>query len=223
MKAAIAYGAKKFFLDITRLFGVRFLPWHALAIALTWILVVTGIDWLVVREMRGSSWFSLARSAGMIGFVVPIALPLIALALGLMRRNALLIKTWWLTAQAGITGLLLSFFYKALTGRPGPIRFSVETALADNSDVFQFGFLRGGVFWGWPSSHITVAIAGMVVLMLLYRHNKVVVTLAGLYALYMAVAVSVTFHWLSDGVAGVIFGAIAGFVVAGGHFNTKKV
>lgn len=218
--SGFSLGAKKFFLDFTRLFQARLLSWHALAIGLTWLLVITGVDWWVVTEMRGTSFVGLARFAGLIGFVVPFALPLSALAIGLMRKNAMLMRTWWLTAQAGITGLLLSFFYKALTGRPGPIRFSLETALADNSDVFQFGFLRGGVFWGWPSSHITVAVAGMVTLMILYKHNRLAVALAFLYALYMTISVSVTFHWLSDGVAGVIFGTLVGIVVAGSQKKT---
>jgi membrane-associated phospholipid phosphatase len=27
----------------------------------------------------------------------------------------------------------------------------------DSRHGFQFGFLKGGIFWGWPSGHTTVA------------------------------------------------------------------
>jgi hypothetical protein len=212
----VAYALRKFIGDIATLFSGRNLPWHVLAIALTYVAVVTGLDgWVsTVARQAGLRDFARLGNAGFVGFFMPFALPLIALALGWLRRNKALIRTGLLIAQAEITGLLLSFFYKALTGRPGPSGFRpLAEGITDPSTVFQFGFLRGGVFWGWPSSHITVAVSAAVVLMVLYRHNAVVKYLALLYAVYMALSVSVTFHWFSDGIAAIIFGSLVGLTV----------
>ncbi len=208
MRAVIS----KFFGDIGRIFSEKNLVWHGAAIVITYILVVTGFDWWIVTTFGQSTVRSVAFSAGFIGFYAPIVVPLIYLAVGYARRNSQFTKTGWLIAQAEITGLLLSSFYKVFTGRPGPTQFHAVPPV-DMSHVFRFGFYEGGVFWGWPSSHITVAVAGAVVLMLLYRHNTVVKYLACAYAVYMALAVSITFHWFSDGVAGVIFGTIVGLTV----------
>ena len=83
----------------------------------------------------------------------------------------------------------------------------------DSSHGFQFGFLRGGVFWGWPSSHTTIAFAMMLCLVALYPKNRWLMVGALLYAFYVGFAVSVTIHWLSEFVAGAIIGSVIGIVV----------
>jgi membrane-associated phospholipid phosphatase len=93
-------------------------------------------------------------------------------------------------------------------------------SLVDSSHGFQFGFLKGGVFWGWPSSHTTVAFAMAACLIALYPKNKMLVPLSALYALYVGFAVSVTIHWLSEFVAGAIIGSMIGMVV-GRSFKAK--
>jgi membrane-associated phospholipid phosphatase len=127
--------------------------------------------------------------------------------------------------QAAILGYLISCCYKAFTGRiPPPFRgFRMssgnEGSLTDTSHGFQFGFLKGGVFWGWPSSHTTVAFAMTACLIMLYPKNKALVILAGLYALYIGLGVSVSIHWFSEFVAGAIIGSVIGTVV-GRSFNS---
>ena len=90
----------------------------------------------------------------------------------------------------------------------------------NSSHGFQFGFLKGGVFWGWPSSHTTVAFAMAACLIALYPKNRLLVFLAALYALYIGFSVSVSIHWLSEFVAGAIIGSVTGTVV-GRSFGTK--
>jgi len=90
----------------------------------------------------------------------------------------------------------------------------------DSSRGFQFGFLKGGVFWGWPSGHTTVTFAMTVCLIVLYPKNKMAVFLALLYALYIGLGISVTIHWFSEFVAGAIIGSVIGTVV-GKSFRTK--
>ena len=93
-------------------------------------------------------------------------------------------------------------------------------SLTDTSHGFQFGLLKGGVFWGWPSSHTTVAFAMSVCLVTLLPKQKSLAVLALAYALYVGLAVSVSIHWLSEFVAGAIIGSLVGRVV-GASFRTR--
>jgi len=59
-----------------------------------------------------------------------------------------------------------------------------------------------------------VAVAGSAVIRALVPESRLVRSLALLYAAWMAASVSISFHWLSDGIAGVIVGTVIGDVVA---------
>jgi membrane-associated phospholipid phosphatase len=85
--------------------------------------------------------------------------------------------------------------------------------ITDISHQFQFGFWEHGIFWGWPSSHTTVAFAMAVSLMYLYPKNKLIRYLAPLYALYIGLGISIGIHWFSEFIAGIIFGSLIGVVV----------
>jgi len=93
-------------------------------------------------------------------------------------------------------------------------------SLLDTSHGFQIGFLKGGVFWGWPSSHTTVTFAMAVCLIMFHPKNRMVVFLVLLYAFYIGLGVSVTIHWFSEFVAGAIIGSVIGAAV-GRSFRTK--
>jgi membrane-associated phospholipid phosphatase len=81
---------------------------------------------------------------------------------------------------------------------------------ADMSHIFQFGFLRGGVFWGWPSSHTTIAFAMAVTILMLLPKQRWVGCVAMAYAFYVGIGVSMTIHWFSDFAAGAIIGSAIG-------------
>src|SRR5213079_1034061 len=90
-----------------------------------------------------------------IGGLLPIILPLGLLALGSLTGRARTRLFGWAVGQAEVIGGLIAAAYKAITGRAHPSHL----VGADLSHTFRFGFLRGGVFWGWPSSHTTIAFA----------------------------------------------------------------
>ena len=95
------------------------------------------------------------------------------------------------------------------------------SALIDSSHGFQLGFLKGGIFWGWPSGHTTVAFSMALCLTTLYPKNKIVVLCALLCAFYVGLAVSVTIHWVSEFAAGAIIGSVIGMTV-GKSFRTES-
>ncbi len=194
----------------TKLFG------HILAISITFFIVRSGIDWMYFKATRPFPKFLV--SAVILGWLVPIVFPIGWFIAGYVRRNQRMICVAFSTAQAAITGFLISSLYKAITGRPSP---NATLTLIDTSRNFHFGFLRGGVLAGWPSSHTTIAFSMATAAWVLYPDSKMARFIALFYALYIGVGVSITAHWFSDFVAGSIIGTMIG-VTAGNSFKLKR-
>src|ERR1035441_10460296 len=120
----------------------------------------------------------------MLGSVLPIFGTLGLLVVGVISKNQTIITTAWALGQSVILAYLISISYKAWTGRiPPPFRgfrmsASNANSLTDSSHGFQLGFLKGGIFWGWPSSHATIAFAMSVCLITLFPKTKLMVALA---------------------------------------------
>jgi membrane-associated phospholipid phosphatase len=194
--------------DGARVYAPRRLPWHLVAFALTFVLVTSGFDWTVVTTFRGTQVQRLAYSAASVGFFTPIVVPFLLLLVGAPRRDGRAWSSAWRLVESEVLALVICAAHTAITGRPGPTQSADDT-----SHVFRFGFLEGGLFWGWPSSHVMVAVAGAVAMAVLHRGNRVVRWIALAYAAYMTVCVGITFHWCSDAVAGAIIGTVIGVVV----------
>lgn len=205
--------------NIGRIFSGRNLLWHLLAIGLTYVLVASGFDWFYFVHTRSPELRAILFPAVMLGSFVPILLPIYLLAKGYGRKNAGLIRAFWILVQAQIIAELLSFFYKALTGRIPPRLAEVGT---DISHGFQFGFWRGGIFWGWPSSHTTLAFATAFTMITLFPRSKAICALMLAYAFYVGIGVSATIHWFSEFAAGGIFGTLVGVVVAKSFASNPK-
>ena len=204
--------------NILEVFKPVHLGWHFLAVILTFVTVSTGFDWLYFTNVQDPTIQAWLFPAVIIGFFLPIILPLVLLAFGQARKNKKMIVTAWTLGQAALIGFLVSSFYKILTGRIQP---DLTNTINDISHQFQFGFWQHGIFWGWPSSHTTVAVAMMVSLMVLYPKNKILKFFAILYGLYIGFGVSVGVHWFSEFLAGTIFGILIGLVV--GRFFKAKI
>lgn len=189
------------------------LLWHFLAIILTYILVISGFDWFYFSHSRNSVLGSFLFPAVILGAIVPLFGILIFFAVSTVKKNQTAIFTSYALGQAAIAGLLISDFYKAFTGRMRPPEFSGSPPNLDISRGFRFGFLQGGVFFGWPSSHTTIAFAMATTLIILFPKNKLARYAAIFYALYVGIGVSMTIHWFSDFAAGAIIGTVIGVVV----------
>jgi len=192
--------------------------WHIIAILLTLVLVTSGFDWHYFLSTRAPTLRSLMFPAVHIGGLLPILLPLTLLAFGRLTRNVSTRLIGWAVAQAEIIGGLVAAAYKAITGRAHPSHF----AGTDLSHTFRFGLLRGRVFWGWPSSHTTIAFAMAATIFTLLPKQRWLGYLALAYALYVGIGVSMTIHWFSDFTAGAIIGTVIGVVVGKSFcFNQK--
>ena len=190
-------------------FQGRNLIWHFVAILLTVILVLSGFDWRWFLATRNPALWSWMFPAVVIGGLLPLALPLFLLVVGFIIQSSRTVLAGWAVGQAALLGSLISSTYKAFTGRVHPTHSVGE----DISHVFRFGWLRGGVFWGWPSSHTTIAFAMAVTVFTLCPKQRWLGWMAILYAFYVGIGVSLTIHWFSDFVAGAIIGSVIGVVV----------
>jgi membrane-associated phospholipid phosphatase len=193
--------------------GINLL-WLLLAITLTYVLVTSGFDWWYYQITRSPKLNWLALAAGGSGFVIPVAVPLGMYLIGRRRGSAPLINAGAAAGQAVMIAFIASAVLKAFTGRIQPVvtYYLAAPSEVDNSREFLFGFLRNGIFWGWPSSHTAVALAGTVALALVIRTTTVRIA-AWIFAFFIAAGASVGFHWFSDVAAGVIVGSLIGAVV----------
>lgn len=204
----IFYKFGKNFIDV---FHGKNIFLHLLAVVLTYILVVSGFDWKYFIFFNGSTLQAVLFSAAVLGGLLPIILPIIFYIVGKLKDNIMFQNTAYAIFQAGVLGSIISSIYKTFTGRLQPVFHSAS--LVDISHSFQFGFFRHGIFWGWPSSHTTIAFAIAVTLFVLYPKNLTMRIFAIVFALYIGIGVSMSIHWFSDFVAGAIIGSVIGYVV----------
>ncbi|MDB5238086.1 MAG: hypothetical protein JWM46_356 [Candidatus Kaiserbacteria bacterium] len=190
----------------------RSLWWHTVAILITFVIVTTGLDWTFYEATRSTIFHPIVWAAGIGGFLLPVVVPLGMYIAGAINRNGPLRHKAMAVASAVILASVLAIMYKIFTGRLPP-EFITSIGTTDISHRFDFGFLRNGIFWGWPSSHTAVAVAGGVTIFRLFKNTPVRV-LSVLYMGIVAVGVAVGFHWLSDVAAGAIFGTLIGNIVA---------
>ena len=203
--------------NVLHVFHKRYLPYHVLAIALTAIIVYTGLDW---RYFVGTkTLYPYFFAAVIVGGLIPLFLPPLLILIGKIRKDTALTEKSWVLWQAALVGWLVSSTYKAFTGRIQP---NLGDYVTDISNGFQYGLFKHGIFWGWPSSHTAVAFAMSVAFVTLYPKKRALCVLAILYAFFVGLGVSMSIHWLSDAVAGVIVGSICGLAVGKGFENLNS-
>jgi membrane-associated phospholipid phosphatase len=184
---------------------------YVIAGAATLGLIATNIDWNWYRYTYQNKWiYNTGYSAYYVGQVAPFVISSGIYLYGRSLENNELQITGLAVGQAAILGFSMSIFLKVLTGRVQPIY------LKDPDDVngdFRFGFLKGGVNNGWPSSHTCTAFAMASSLIALYPDNTAIKIGALTYATYIGIGVSTNVHWLSDVVAGALIGYAVGTTV----------
>ena len=135
-------------------------------------LVESGADWRWYRNAIEHPWISrTGRVSVVAGPIVSVAVPLGLYLYGRSERDATIQIAGLALGQAAINAAVLTSVLKAFTGRVGPQHKSETT---DYSKEFRFGFLRGGIYQGWPSSHTATAFSMATALMELYPGNTAI-------------------------------------------------
>ncbi len=189
--------------------GMKIIFFILAAIA-TYAIVQIGTDWRYLLAVRDPDLNRMFFPALVLGGVLPVSLPLFLIFYGWMFEKQIATHAGWALGQAALIGSLISSALKAFTGRVHP---NIYDLAVDSSHNFQFGFLEHGIFWGWPSSHTTIAFAMAVTLILLFPKHRHIVFYAVVYALYIGIGVSLEIHWLSEFVAGAFIGTAIGLTV----------
>ena len=210
---------KTFFANLVASFSGHNLIFHGIAISLTAILVLSGFDWWYFTAHQIPDLQMFLFPALVIGMFFPVIVPVVLYIIGKIGNQKRMVSTAFALAQSAILGSLISSSYKAFTGRIQP---DFRNMTIDGSHDFQFGFLRHGIFWGWPSSHTTIAFSMAFTLIFLYRGHKRVLFGALLYAFYIGIGVSLSIHWFSDFVAGALIGTAIGMTVGKSYKKDEK-
>jgi membrane-associated phospholipid phosphatase len=192
--------------SFTKGFGL----YHLSAIGLSYGLVKSDVDWNYYSYMQDNQlMLSMGSLSVFTGGLVPLAVPLYCYFHGKSNNDNQLTYSALAMGQSVIISLMVSSTYKAVTGRPRP---DVNNN-TDKGDNFHFGFMRRGIFEGWPSGHTMNAFAMAGVLTEMYSEDVSMKVHVWIYAFFIGLGVSTNIHWLSDCVAGALIGYSIGKTV----------
>lgn len=187
------------------------------AVAATALIIPTGVDYSVEHFFNTHPEYGrLAHPVVFTGEFLPFVAGGSLLAYGEIAGDKQVLGASFAVIQASVIELMYNSALKAITGRPHPDWRHVSN-MDSLSRTFRFGFLRGGVFWGWPSGHTAATTAVVSALMGYYPHSTwIEVAGFGLIA-YTIFGVSATnrggMHWFSDAVAGALMSYAVGSTV----------
>jgi membrane-associated phospholipid phosphatase len=190
---------------------------HLAAIGFTYILVYSNMDYYVENFFNENAEYGkYVRPVVYSGMFIPFVVGGGLFADAKIQNNNETLGASFAVLQASLIEFLYNSTLKAITGRSNP-------DWRDNSDMdslsktFQFGFLRGGIFWGWPSGH-TASTMAVVSALTNYYADKTWLKIAG-YSLvgYTIFGVSSVnrggMHWFSDAVAAALMSYAVGSTV----------
>jgi membrane-associated phospholipid phosphatase len=190
------------------------------AVAGTFLIIKSGLDTQVHNFFARNTFFeSYSHQAIGFGAIVPVLLGGGLLGSGLAGGSSRLASAGSAVLQASLLAVCTSTALKALTGRPQPGNHHEQVIYEDNtaSETFRFGFLRGGVFWGWPSGHMLANTAAVTSLLSFYKDKTWLNVAGGAYLGYLFLSVVShgrnSMHWFSDAVAGTLMGYAIGSTV----------
>ncbi len=193
------------------------LYYHLTAVMVTPILVNQDVDYHVEHFFNQHPFYGmLARPVPFTGNFLPIIAGASLLAYAEIKNDNEVLGASFAVIQASLIELMDNTVLKTVTGRPGP-NWRNNSNMEDLSETFRFGFLRGGVFNGWPSGH-TGATMAVVSALTNYYPDKAWLKIVGYsfvaYTMYGVVSVNRGgMHWFSDAVAGALMSYTIGSTV----------
>ena len=189
----------------------------AVSAFVTWIFVLSGLDWAYFVLTQNLGLFGPLIAADGFGYVFPVLVP-----------AGLFIAAWTAPRKgygpaaiaaliSAVLGLAVSMALKSVAGRVSPPHHELgaDLANADNSAGFNIGFMNESILGGWPSSHATVAFAVVVSLMVALPAARRLHMICLILAAFIGIGVTFGFHWLSEFVSGAFIGSSIGLWVGG--------
>ena len=178
---------------------------HLAGIASTFLLVSSNTDYKVEKFFNEHEGYgNAARPVIRMGMYFPFVIGGSLYAYGKFNKDNEAVGASFAVLQSSLIAFLYNSLLKAVTGRPHP-DWRNNDDMKSLSKTFRFGFMRGGIFWGWPSGHTSSTMAVVSALTNFYP-DKTWIKIAGYsYVAYMIFAVSSLnrggMHWFSDAIA----------------------
>jgi len=195
---------------------------HIGAIGVTWFLIESSVDaeveqWAERQSETGTIITSVPGLLG--GMIAPAVVPL---SMIFFTEDKKIQNAGAAVGQAVLIAWSANTLLKAITGRIPPDENPPED-FKKRSEKFKFGFLRNGVFNGWPSGHAMTNMAMATALATYFHDSSTIQYLAYGWASYVMISVTVGVqggvHWISDTLAGGLMGWIIGKTVAEGFLK----
>lgn len=202
--------------------GNAFWGWNGVlqlsAIGLAPILVQSGADREVHNYFVNHQTLEPLTIPAVWGtYVLPLALTGGFYTYGRLQNTQREVAAACAVAQAAGLSFLYQSILKSVTGRPGPEERSMSQEEVEN---FQFGFMEGGVHYGWPSGHMMTTSAMLFSLQAIYPDNQGLRWGSYGYIAYVFGSVlmheGAHMHYLSDAVSGTLMGIAIGRAVGQG-------
>jgi membrane-associated phospholipid phosphatase len=190
---------------------------HLAGVASTYVLVYSNVDYYVEKFFNENEEFGkYARPVIYSGMFLPFAVGGGLFADAKIQKDNETLGASFAVLQASLIEFLYNSSLKAITGRSNP-DWRDNTDMDSLSKTFQFGFLRGGIFWGWPSGH-TASTMAVVSALTNYYPNKTWLKIAGSslvgYTIFGVSAVNRGgMHWFSDAIAAALMSYAIGSTV----------
>lgn len=200
------------------------LYFHLAGVASTAILVASDADYHIHKyfnehEGYGNTTIPVIRYAIYFPFVIGGSL----FAFGKLKKDDEAVSASYAVLQSTIIAFSYNTLLKSITGRPNPDWRHTED-MDDLSKTFRFGFMRGGVFWGWPSGHTSSTMAVVSALTSFYPDKTWLKVVGYSYVAYMILGVTSVnrggMHWFSDAIAASLMSYAIGST-AGKYFRSK--
>jgi membrane-associated phospholipid phosphatase len=197
---------------------------HLAGIASTVLIVTTNTDYNVHKffyehEGFGEAAMPVIRAGMLIPFITGGSL----YAYGKLGNDDRALAASFAVIQSSLIAFVYNSLLKAVTGRPNP-DWQHNSDMKELSKTFRFGFMRGGIFWGWPSGHTSSTMAVVSALTSFYS-DKTWLKIAG-YSLVAYMMYGVTslhrggMHWFSDAVAAAFMSYAIGSTI-GKYYRSK--
>lgn len=190
-------------------------PLHLGAVAITPVLISTGVDARVHTAFNGTDTYAFLPAVSA-GYLAPFVIAGPLYAVGELNNDNESIGGAFAVIQTSIITLTTVSLLKSFTGRNPPDTSSDRSVQRQSRD-FDFGFLNRGIYDGWPSGHMAT-ITSIGTALIHYYPQKTWLKYVGVASMaYTLLAVSAEhrgqFHWFSDGVAGGLIGYSIGKTV----------
>jgi membrane-associated phospholipid phosphatase len=175
-------------------------------IASTYAISSTNIDSRASTYFRDHDQYAqYAGPAVTLDETLPITTGAFLYILGKISSDNQMVGASYAVLQTGLITLGYISLLKAITGRAYPKANDAPSDRRLVSQTFHYGFLRDGVYHGWPSGHTGAAMAVASSLSHYYPDKTWLKILSYSWVAYSAASVTVnhkgTMHWFSDAIA----------------------